>query len=293
MGLSFGQQEQQSQQTSASKSQASSTPTDLTPDAFKNMQPGLASTIMKWLGGGTTPTGGGFGGAGASGDWAEYGQNVLTVPETDNEKAIRSMLMDDLSGTRQQLIEDTQKGNFVDPTKNPFLNDYIKAAQRTTLEGLTETLDRALPSRFTMAGQFVEPQGSSAFDRAAAIATRGVANAVGDIATNIGFNAYNSERQIQNQSIAAGQQETQTTIANLTAQGLPRIIQQYGVDKGLELFKTQLAGILDALKTAAGLASPTIAQSSQSSSSSKSQGTSHGEGWNAGVNLNPTAPGVG
>lgn len=302
MGFNFGSQESKGQQTSSSQATSSSTPTDLTPDAFKGMQPGLASTIMKWLGGGTTPTGGGFGGGGASGDWAQYGTQHLTVPETANEQAIRQLLMGDLDGPRQQLIADTQSGRYTDPNTNPFLKDYITAAQRTTLDNLNHTIERVLPSAFTKAGQLVQmgtnavgelTGGSSAFTRAAGDAVSSAAQAIGDIATNISFPAYQAERGLQMASIQAGQQETQTTIANLVAQGLPREIQKYGVEKGLELFKIQLAGILDALKTAGALASPTIAQNAQSQSSSKSQGTQNSSGQQYGINLNPTAPGVG
>lgn len=310
MGFNFGSQEGQSKQkstsssTSHAESQSTSNPVDLTPEAFKAMQPGLAESLMNWFTGGNptlTPEGGGFGGGGASGTWAQYGTQNFSTPESSNEQALRSLLMGDAMGDtgRQSLLMDTMAGKYTDPNTNPFLNDYIKAAQRTTLEGLTETLERSLPGRFTQAGQFVQTGGSSAFDRAAAIATRGAANAMGDIATNIGYNAYQGERNLQQGAIQASQQETQTTIANLTAQGLPRIIQQYGIDKGLEIFQTQLAGILDALKTAAALAQPTIGQESQStsvadsSSKSKSTGTSSSEGFQVGMQLSPKPPGVG
>lgn len=314
MGFNFGEQESKStqkstsssQSTSHAESQSTSDPVDLTPEAFKAMQPSLAESLLKWFTGGNpsiTPTGGGFGGGGASGTWADYGTQNFTAPETANEQMLRSFLMQDANpaGARQGLINDTMAGKYTDPSTNPFLKDYITAAQRTTMEGLEEVLSRTLPGRFTMAGQFVQPGGSSAFDRAAAIATRGAAQASADIATNIGYNAYKGERDLQQQTIGVSQQETQTTINNLTAQALPRIIQQFGIEQGLEIFKTQLAGILDVLKTAGQLAQPTIGQTSQSTSESDSQstskskstGTSSSEGWNAGISLSPKAPGVG
>lgn len=139
--------------------------------------------------------------------------------------------------------------------------------------------------------------GSSPFARAAAIATRGVADAIGDIATKIGYQGYSDERGRQDAAIKASQEEVQTTINNFAVQGLQRTIQQYGVDKGLEMFQQQMAGILDALKVAAGVTQPTIGQESQStaSSQSKSKGTSTGssEGFNIGLSASPTAPGVG
>lgn len=301
MGFSFGQQEQQSQSqqssSSNSSSKSSSTSTDWTPEAFKNLQGPLADQLKAMFQGPMTPGGGGFGGGGASGEWGQYGSQNFAAGETANEATIRNQfLMPDLQGPRQSLLNDTMQGKYTDPNTNPFLNDYIRAAQRTNLEGLTETLERTLPGRFTQAGQMIQPGGSSAFDRAAAIATRGVAQANADIATKIGFQAYDAERGRQNEAIGASQQETQTTIANLTAQGLPRIIEQHGIDEGLKMFQVQMAGILEALKNAASITQPTLGHKAESSSksSSESSGTSSGSGsgWNAGVQLSPTPPGV-
>lgn len=314
MGFNFGQQESQSTQTSKSRSQSdafqdsqsTSTAKDMTPEEYAAMRPDVATSLLNWFTGGNntiSPTGGGFGGGGASGNWAQYGTQNFSAGETGNEQALRAQLMGDAAGAtgRQGLIQDTMAGKFTDPNTNPFLNDYIRMAQRQTMQGLEETLTRSLPGRFTAAGQFVQPQGSSAFDRAAAIATRGAADAAADIATGIGYQAYQGERQNQQAAIGLSHQETQNTISNLTAQALPRIIQQYGIDKGLEVFQQQLAGILDVLKTAASLTQPTVGNDSQSTSHgeshawsrSKSTGTSSSEGWNAGISLSPKPPGVG
>jgi hypothetical protein len=128
----------------------------------------------------------------------------------------------------------------------------------------------------------VQPQGSSAFDRAAAIATRGATDAVADTNAKIYGGAYDTERANQQQAVGLSQQEVQTTINNLAAQALPRLIQQYGYDQGLEEYKTRLAAMLDVFKTAAGVAAPTIGQTSTSSSagqeSASSQQSSSGKG---------------
>lgn len=92
----------------------------------------------------------------------------------------------------------SKTGAFGGP--NPFSDAYIDQAQRRTTQNLEETLSRTLPGRFTQAGHIVQPQGSSAFDRAAAIATRGATQEMGDIATRIN---YQSLADAQNREAAA------------------------------------------------------------------------------------------
>lgn len=266
-------------------SQQTSSSFDLTPEQYAALRDPISSFLTSFTGNNPfNPQGGSFGGGGASGDWAQYGADNLAAGETDNEKLIRSLLMGDATGNdRQPYLNDVISGKYTDPNSNPFLNDYIKAAQRSTLEGLTETLDRTLPSRFTQAGQFVQPQGSSAFDRAAAIATRGAANAIGDIATNIGYNAYAKERDLQQSAVPLSQQEVQTTISNLQAQALPRLIQQYGIDAGLKEFQNRMSSVLDALKIAAGLSAPTVGNESQGTSFGYNEGQSSSQSAQLGL----------
>lgn len=234
-----------------------STPSDLTPTEYTGLRGGVADLLQQLI------SSGGFG-------------STVGQPHAVNTAPLHQLELQQLQQIPGQvnaanpLLQQTLAGNFVNPQSNPFLNQYIRAAQRPTLEGLTETLDRTLPGRFTQAGQFVQPQGSSAFDRAAAIATRGAANAVGDIATNIGYNAYNSERQLQQQAIGLNQQQVQQHIAALQAEALPRLIQQYGMDQGLQQYNqhvNQFLGLLQLLQT---YTSPTPVSTTQGSQTSDS-----------------------
>lgn len=196
------------------------------------------------------------------------------APITANETTQLGNLMGNNGpGTaRAGLIDSTLNGNFLpgQPGANPFLDAAIKAAQRPTLEGLTETLDRDLPGRFTAAGQFTNPQGSSAFDRAAALASRGAANALGDIATNMSSNAYTTERTNQQNAIPLSQQEVQTGISNLQAQALPRMIQELGIERGLTLFQQRTSNLLQLLAMIGGVTAPNIANQQQSTGTSSS-----------------------
>jgi hypothetical protein len=155
---------------------------------------------------------------------------------------------------RQNLIEQTIGGQFLpgQPGQNPFFDAAVTAAQRPTMQGLEETLSRSLPGRFTQGGQFVQPHGSSAFDRAAAIATRGAADASADIATNMGNQLYGQERGLQQQAVQLGQTEVQTLIANLQAQALPRMIEDMGIERALAEFSGRTNQLLQALQTATG-----------------------------------------
>lgn len=198
---------------------------------------------------------------------------------------------------------------------NPFVDAAIQAAIRPIQEGLTQQLTRELPGRFTQAGQFVQPQGTSAFDRAAALATRGAANAMTDASSEISFNAYEAERgrevaameaalgrnatlydsdqqrganfieseanRQQGQREAAldrqvnaatqyGQvtkQQLDNMVSNLQAQALPRLIQEQGIERGMEMFNSQLNALLSTLGIAAGVTRPVIANKSEGSSS--------------------------
>lgn len=242
------------------ESQATSTPVDLQAGEYQALRQPFANTLLTLLQGGGTP---------------EY-TGPLTEPLGGAEKSVLDYLQSNTgagSPTRG-LLDSTLAGNFLpgQPGANPFLDAAIRAAQRPTLEGLTEVLSRTLPGRFTAAGQFIQPNtgpaggGSSAFDRAAAIATRGASNALADIATNISAGAYESERGRQTQAVQLNQQEVDTTIKNLQAQALPRLIQENGIDRALQLFSQRTQSLLQLLQTLGGVTAPVVANQQQSTS---------------------------
>lgn len=232
-----------------------STPIDFTPDEFRALRTPFMQTVMNALGNqrvGPAYTG------------------PLVAPIQGAETDVLSQLgsMTGPGNARQSYLESVIGGGFLpgEGGSNRFLEAAIKAAQRPVLEGLTETLTRDLPGRFTQAGQFVQPKGSSAFDFAAATASKGAANALADIATNMSFAGYEAERGRQQQAVQLGQQEVDTTIKNLQAQALPRMIEDLGIERGLALFKQQTDGILQILGLLAGVTQPTIASQSSGES---------------------------
>lgn len=257
----FGGSDQQAQSTS--------TPVDLQADQFKDLRSPFAASLGNLMTNGPPQYGG-----------------PLTAPMTGAEGTTLNNLAGqiDPGNARNSYENDVMGGKYLN--SNPYLDAAIRAAQRPTLEGLADTVGRALPGRFTQAGQFTQANnaidnngnaapggggGSSAFDRAAAVATRGAANAVGDIATKMSFGNYEAERGQQTAVAGLNQQEVQTTIAGLQAQALPRLIQEQGIQRGIQLFQTNIQAVLDTLRTIAGVTAPVVANQSQSSASGSSQ----------------------
>lgn len=245
-------------------SDSSSKARDMTPPELAGLRGPFADAIKALIGTG-----------GLSGV-PSFGGN-LTAPITDGEKDVLSSLSidDPLQSARRELLTRTMRGDFLPGAagSNPFLQASIEAAQRPTLQGLEETLSRTLPGRFTQAGQFVGPRGSSAFDRAAAIATRGATQEMGDIATQLSFGTQEAERGRQQESIQLGQNEVQTLISTLQAKALPRLIEDMGIERGLDEFKTRLNALLQALGIVTSAPLQNIGNNQKSSTGANVVGT--------------------
>ena len=252
-----------------SKQKSSSKPVDVTPEAFKDLQQPFADALAQLIGGGTTGT--------AQGG-IPIAEGPFTAPVGAGEQTLLDQLLAKAGGatsTSQDLLGRTIQGDFLQD--NPFLQSQIEIAQRTSLQGLEELLTRVLPGRFTQAGQFVQPEGTSAFDRAAAIATRGVAQSNADIAGQLAFQGFESERGRQQEAAIALPQVTEaevnTLISNLQAQALPRLIEQFGLEAGTEAFNQQINALLQVLAITSGTTQAVIG--------TKSKGS--GSGFNVGI----------
>lgn len=240
-----------------SSSTSTSTPTNMNP--FTSSLGGSVNTLGNSLAGGLP----------------QY-TGQLAAPMSGNEGSTLATLMQQtgqgggVAGTNDYLAN-VLKGNMMpgSPGGNPFLQSAITGAQRTTMDNLTQTLSRSLPGYFTANGQMISPNnngqgGSSAFDYAASNATKGAANAMGDIAANMSNNAFNTGVQQQQGAAQLSQAEIGNTVQNLQAQALPRMIQQLGITNGLQLYQTNLSGVLNLLNTLGGIAKPVVGQDSQS-----------------------------
>lgn len=253
-------------------SKSSTTPVDMTPEAIKGLRGPFADALKALFG---TGTGGGLSGVPSyTGAQAQQDATDLSAPLAGNEQALLDQLMQSgqqggMGANAQNYLNDVLTGKYLpgQDNSNPYLTAAIEAAQRPTLQALEETLGRVLPGRFTQAGQMTQPQGSSAFDRAAAIATRGTAQSMADIATQLSAANYEGERGRQQEAVGLQQQELDSVIKNLQAQALPRLIQQQGIQNGLEAFQTRLSALLSALQAATGASGlSNISQKSESES---------------------------
>lgn len=242
--------------------ESKSTPIDMAPAEYKSLRGPFAQSLLQLIQQGGGP---------------QY-SGPMNANIGQNEQTLLDQLMPQTGPTtaRSGVIDSTLAGNYLpgQPGANPFLEAAIKSAQRPTLQGLEETLSRALPGRFTAAGHMIQPNtgqngGSSAFDRAAAIATRGAADTIGDIATKISAGAYESERGRQENAVSLSRAEVDSTISNLQSQALPRLIQELGIERGLALFQQRTQQLLEILRTIGGVTAPAVAN----------EGTSSGESW--------------
>jgi hypothetical protein len=262
-----------------SKSKQSSRPEDATPTHFTALRDPLAGALAGLLGvpeGTGLPglsqgnrsmvrsTGGAAGGqnplAGIPGYQGEFAANM-----TGNEGALLQQLMGE-GGARQGLLNQTLGGQFTNVNSNPFAQGLLDQGLRKIGETYEGVLGRTLPGQFAKAGQMTQPGGSSAFDRAAAIQSRGFSNALSDFATNFSSNVYEGERGRQQEAIQLSQQEVDTTIKNLQSQALPRLIQQYGIDQGVTEFRRQTDQLLSILQILSGVSQGQIASSSKGNS---------------------------
>lgn len=254
----------QTQQTSTS------TPSNYTAPALQGLSPELAQSLSQLLGSFTQQNT-------SAGNPLTGTTATPQAPLSGQENQLLGQLPGQIS-SGNDYIQKSLSGAFLpgQPGANPFFDAAVRAAQRPTLEGLQETLSRSLPGRFTANGQFIQPNtgdqgGSSAFDRAAAIATRGAANAVGDIATNMGNAQFGQERQLQQNSVGLEQGQVDSMIKGLQASALPRLIQQNGLDQGLALFQQQTQNLLDILKTIGAVQAPVLANTTVSQGTSTTE----------------------
>lgn len=224
-----------------------------------------------------------------------YYQGPLTAALRPEEQELLDQLQGQATGRitspSEDLLTRTIGGEFLPADMdaaelekyiNPFLQAQIEQAQRPTFQGLESTLSRTLPGRFTEAGHFTNPQGSSAFDREARLAALDAQQTAGDMATDLSFQTYDAERGRQftrrenergRQQQAAvdlpgvNRQEVDTTIEALKGAALPRLIEELGIERGMEEFNNRINNFLTTLGLAAGVTAPKIAQEGKSSGS--------------------------
>ncbi|WP_422369688.1 tail fiber domain-containing protein [Pelagibius sp.] len=162
----------------------------------------------------------------------------------------------------QNLLTQTLGGQFLSPESNPFLKATIESATRPVLETFNDVIAPQLRSQFTAAGQVVQNEGSSPFAQAFGRAGKDLLNKIGDISSNISFQNFAQERGRQqeavNQSLNLDSAKLDNLVKGLQSSALPRIIEQFGIDRGIELFNSRVSTLLEALRLAGGVSAPTV-----------------------------------
>ena len=143
---------------------------------------------------------------------------------------------------------------------NPFLDQAIRAAQRPVIEAFEQTTLPRLRTGFTRAGQLIQPESSSPFDEAVAIASNALLNNLSDISTNISFGSFEAERARQQEAqlgIPAFESgAVQSLVQGLQAQALPRLIEDVGIERGIAQFNQMVNTLLQTIGIGVSAASP-------------------------------------
>ncbi len=201
---------------------------DVTPDEFLGLRQPIAGALEGLLGG-TGPTG------------------ALTAPLGSTEQTFLDRL------TSAQPVS-----SGINVSGELDVQALIRNAQRPFLEGFKDITLPRLQRGFTAAGQFVQPQGSSPFDQAAALAGRDVSNQLAGIATSLAPIGEQLKLQQGQQKLQLSQADLEQTLTSLRAAALPRLIEDLGIERGLAEFDRRTRATLNAVAVAGPLSSPQV-----------------------------------
>ena len=280
---------------SQSTSNYNATPTNLQNTAYSNLAPGVAQGLSQLFSGG---------GPAYLGVNSALGSNIFNpAPASAGYTSTNNPLVAPLTGAQTGLVNQAvgqgapspqlqQSGGVLSNMLNPnyaaslatspqtlqavsaAVNPLVTAFQNTTMPGLQ--------GQFMGAGQAINPNagpanpagGSSAFDKAAALAGTGLGENIGSTASNIENAAYQTGLQQQSQAINQAQTlsstELNNTINSLSAAALPQMIAQYGINQGLSLFQSRIQTMLQSLGLGGQISQPVVANMT----TGQSQGTS-------------------
>lgn len=283
MSSIFGGSSSQSSQNS----QYTSNPLNLQLDPYTGLAPGVAGGFGGIYGSQGNP-GAAFGlNPFMAGGQSTQGANPLTAPMTPQQTALLQQIFG--SGQGNPILDSASSNikRFSDPTyaaqlaQGPQTQAAITAATNPIINAFKQTTMPGLEGQFTGSGQRIStPQGggSSAFAKAGATAQGNLEANVGQVAGGIANQAYQTGLAENAASVGQAMQFSQTQLKNLTdslqAVALPQMIQQFGINAGVQLFQQQMDSILKALGAAGQISQPAIAYQSQGSGFGSSSGSS-------------------
>ena len=150
-----------------------------------------------------------------------YGGTTVPSLSQDTQQALQlkrqgvSVDPNVLNATNQQLI-DTLQGNYLN--SNPYLNDVINIAQQNTVDNYSKIINPRIMAGSERTGNFFSSSKNQQLEQSDKLALQ----ELGNIATNIAGQNYQSERQRQLGALGlvpgiVGQQ-TNTSLANIGLQ---------------------------------------------------------------------------
>lgn len=186
----------------------------------------------------------------------------LVAPVTGAEQTLLGTLVS--SGLQTNPLIEAAKGQLsatlAGGQTNPFLNEAIEAAQRPLIDAFTNVTVPQLLSRFTGGGQEVQGQGSSAFANAATTSARDFGNQLKDVSSQLSFQSFNEERARQlaavDQAVGLRRGETENLVSILQQAALPRLVQDLGIQRGIEEFNRRIQTLLASLQLGVQAAQP-------------------------------------
>lgn len=157
---------------------------------------------------------------------------------------------------------------------SPQVQQAIQGAIAPVRQSFAENTVPGLEGQFTAAGQRINSgsgAGSSAFERAGASAATGEQAQEASISGGITGQAFQQAQNLQanavNQAAALTQTNLNDLVTTLQENALPQMIQQYGINQGLQLYQQQLQTVLAALGLGGQVSQPAIAEQAGSTSS--------------------------
>lgn len=251
----FGKPKGQAQQSSTSTQ--TSTPVDMQAQQYQALRDQFAAILSQQMTGGPS----GFNPINA-------GPAPTAAMSAGEIAAMQGVSQQAFDPTRLAAISQFASGQNV----NPYVQTAIDAAVQPLIMAQDRELGRRIPGAFAAAGHQMGQGGSSPYQRELGEAAYLSQRAIGDTAGTVGMQAFNQAQNAQLQGIQLGQQEVDQAVKAFQAQQLPRLIQQMGIDQGINAGQQQFQNWLQAMAQVFGASSPVIANLAQGTS--QSSGTS-------------------
>lgn len=176
-----------------------------------------------------------------------------------------------MDAANAQLMQ-TLNGNYLSPQSNPFLQAAISAAQYNTQQQFQNTVIPGLLSRYTGGNQQVQGLGSTSFANEANQAGLQYETTQANTAATMESQNYTQERQNQLAAITQANQVTNDQLQRVVTAGqqaaLPQLVKDLGIQRGIQSYNDRMNALLEAIRIAGGVSSPTVASTSSGSSSS-------------------------